>query len=311
MDGTDLIHLQHNVAREIKSGMEVVLQQVNYGGTSDYLIPKFKTAIERRMRFVNMQLEVETQNACSISCHFETKRDGLRLKVRLEDRIVPTSTDIANDILVKDSKGNYLFTIDDGKDEITEMTVKQLYSKGIQWFEPTANNYMPMIDMNIHIEKHDGIKHFTWGEIMEFAEEDRWMISYRSGGSGDWKNSEKGADGYYLSEVEGELYWSDALGQIPFVVDKFTDELKATGSKSEAKIRTINAAKRFGDGNIFSPKGDYSNSYDNAMIERAINWAEKRYEVTVKSKWYESGKYQIKKTNHSPEKLATPSHESQ
>ena len=86
MKNTDLLHLQHNIEHEIKSGMEAVLQQVNYGGTLQYFIPKFKAAIERRMRFVNMQLETETQNACSISCHFENEKEGLRYEVVLNEK---------------------------------------------------------------------------------------------------------------------------------------------------------------------------------------------------------------------------------
>lgn len=136
------------------------------------------------------------------------------------------------------------------------------------------------------------------------------MTSYRSGGSGDWKANGKPGDGYLLVTVDGEPYWTDAVGQIPFAVDKFTNELKSTGDAIKARERTIKAGQTFGDGNLIGGESDNSNSYDNAMIKRAINWAEKRYDVIEGSGWF-GDHYDLQKTNHSPSNLSKQSHEKQ
>ena len=71
----------------------------------------------------------------------------------------------------------------------------------------------------------DVAKHFTSEEVEEFANEERWMISYRGIGSGDWKESENGANGYYLVTIDDNPYWSDAIGQIPFATNLSKDYL--------------------------------------------------------------------------------------
>src|SRR5690606_12785767 len=91
------------------------------------------------------------------------------------------------DIVVTTGDDEELFTLDDGKDEITRMKAHDLYKQGIQWFSPEADNYMPLLSVGDGLAEHTRLKHFTWGEVAEFAETDRWMISYRQGGSGDWK----------------------------------------------------------------------------------------------------------------------------
>jgi hypothetical protein len=109
------------------------------------------------------------------------------------------------------------------------------------------------------------------------VEEDRLMISYRPRGSGDWKVHKNGGDGYLLVDVGSKPYWGDEIGQFPFSVHKFTDELESSGSVSKARAATIAVGQAFGDGT--GQSADNSNSYDNAMIKRAINWAAKRYNV--------------------------------
>ncbi|MDY3315918.1 hypothetical protein PG630_01150 [Riemerella anatipestifer] len=186
------------------------------------------------------------------------------------------------------------------------MTAQQLYKKGIQWFEPTADNYMPLKATASDIRKTDKMNHFTWDEIAEFAEKDRFMFDYRSGGAGDWKAEGKPGNGFLLSEVNGTPYWTDALGQIPFAVDKFTDELESTGSVEKARLRTIEVGKQFGDG--IGIRSDNSNGYDNAMIKRAINWAAKRYKVGIKKGLF-FDTYILKKTDYSSNNLSKPSNE--
>jgi RHS repeat-associated protein len=212
------------------------------------------------------------------------------------------------DIIVTSANGKTLFTLNDGKKAITKMTSEQLYSRGIQWFEPTANNYMPLKSIDKSFSKSDRVLHFSWGNIASFAEEDRSMISYRPGGSGDWKADGKPGDGYRLVDVGGEPYWADAIGQIPFAVDKFTDELEATGSVAKARQATIETGQQFGDGTGLN--SDKSNGYDNAMIRRAINWAAKRYKTVEGSGWF-GDDYDLQKTKHSPSNLSKSSDEKQ
>ena len=189
-------------------------------------------------------------------------------------------TDPTGDSLkVTNNAGNFLFMLDDGTTEMTTNTARQVYDRGIQWFASDADNYMPMISMAKNISKIDGIKHFTSAEIMKFAEKDRWMSSYRPGGSGDWKQSKEGGDGYFLVTVDGKPYWGDAIGQIPFAINCFTKELLKTLNYEQARNYTIESGQKYGDGRIINPTADNSNSYDNAMIERTVRWASQAYKV--------------------------------
>jgi RHS repeat-associated protein len=223
-------------------------------------------------------------------------------------RLVDPDGRAPKDIIVTSANGKTLFTLNDGKKAITKMTSEQLYARGIQWFEPTANNYMPLKSIDKSFSKSDRVLHFSWDNIASFAEEDRFMISYRPGGSGDWKADGKPGDGYRLVDVGGEPYWADAIGQIPFAVDKFTDELEATGSVAKARQATIETGQQFGDG--IGLNSDTSNGYDNAMIRRAINWAAKRYKAVEGSGWF-GDDYDLQKTNHSPSNLSKSSDEKQ
>ena len=66
---------------------------------------------------------------------------------------------------------------------------------------------MPLLSVNANIRKSESFKHFTWQDIIDFAEIDRNMLSYRFHGSGDWKAEGKPANGYLLVEIEGIPYW--------------------------------------------------------------------------------------------------------
>ena len=188
------------------------------------------------------------------------------------------------------------------------MTARQVYGEGIQWFESTADNYMPLLSKAEGLSSFSELKHFSWNEVADFAETNRWMLSYRPGGSGDWKADGKPGDGYLMVTVDGETYWTDAIGQIPFAVDKFTDELESTGSVSKARQSTMEAGRKFGDGNVIGGESDYSNCYDNAMIKRTINWSEKRYKASEGSGWF-GDNYDLQRTNHSPSNLSKQSNE--
>ena len=216
-------------------------------------------------------------------------------------------TDINGDTLnVVNSQGHYLFILDDSQTKHSKITAKDLYKKGIQWFESSADNYMPLLLVNSNIRESDSYKHFTWNDIISFAEIDRTMLSYRSGGSGDWKANGKPGGGYLMVEVEGIPYWTDAIGQIPFALNEYRNIFGRSKNSEIAARETIEIGKQFGNGsllNLVFPSPDNSNGYDNAMIQRAINWAKKRYKLTpirMSNGHYEMG---VGKTNYSPRNM--------
>jgi len=195
------------------------------------------------------------------------------------------------DLIVTSKSGLVLFVLDDGKDEATLITAHELYKRGIQWFEPLADNYMPLKNVYKHTFTTDKIKHFTKEQIIEFATKDRWMISYRQGGSGDWKTVEEGADGYLLVTVDDQIFWADAIGQIPFAVDKVTDEIEEGKSVDEAIKTTVKLGKKYGDGKIFGGTPDYSNSYDNYFILRGALYGAKNRDFLEPINKYEADRY--------------------
>jgi len=200
------------------------------------------------------------------------------------------SIDINGDTLdVLNSKGAYLFTLDNHQYNRTKITAKKLYSQGVQWFESTADNYMQLLSVNADIRNSESFKHFSWQDIINFAETDRNMLSYRSHGSGDWKAKGKPGDGYLLVEVEGIPYWTDAIGQIPFALNDYRNYYKNSFDSEFAAISTIADGAQFANGsllNIIFPSYDYSNTYDNAMIRRAVNWAKQRYYKSVEHTYF-------------------------
>ncbi len=204
-------------------------------------------------------------------------------------------------IKVTTSNGKYLFKLDDGKTKLKTMTAIQVYNQGSQWFEVEADNYMPLIDQADDLLTNSSLKHFTWNQISTFSEEDRWMSSYFQGGSGDWKALEEGGDEYFLITVDGKPYWADAIGQIPFAVDYFTDVYEDNGDKELSIKLTLQKGKEYGDGKLFG-KTDNSNNYDNYFLLRGAKWASKRYDTDAGSGWF-GDDYDLKKTKFSPSNL--------
>lgn len=142
---------------------------------------------------------------------------------------------------------------------------------------------------------------------MKFSEIERWNINYRSGASGDWKASKEGGEGYLLVTVNEFPYWGDAIGQIPFSVDVYTDQLEKGISKDGAIKKTIQLGQKHGDGGLVYREADFSNGYDNHMILRACLWPSKRYDVVVKSellKWSTRTVYSPTRTNHPPNEMS-------
>ncbi len=179
-----------------------------------------------------------------------------------------------NDIIVTSESGIILFTLDDGKTAISRTTAKELYLKKTQWFEPLADNYMPLKSISAGGFHSNKVKHFTSKQIQEFSDEDRSMFSYRNHGSGDWKELEEGADGYYLVTVDNMIYWGDAIGQFPFAVNRVTDKIEDGSTSDEAIAETVQTGKKYGEGKPVGGKTDNSNTYDNYFILRgALNGA--------------------------------------
>ena len=205
-------------------------------------------------------------------------------------------------IRVSTSSGKYLFTLDDGKPGLQVMTAQKVYNNGMQWFESQADNYMPIIDINKEIGKMPELKHFSWQNIADFAEQDRWMFSYRDGGSGDWKSAKEGADQFFMVTVDDKPYWADAIGQIPFAVDYFTDRLSETGNRSASIKATIEKGMEFGEGKLFGNVTDKSNTYDNYMLLRGALWADQRYDAKKSGSIFGKS-YDLNKTKTSPETL--------
>jgi len=202
---------------------------------------------------------------------------------------------------VTTKKGTFLFDLDDGKAELTTMTAKQLYKKAIQWFEPLADNYMKMLKMNPKIAEMSELKHFTWTDIAKFSAVSRYDYSFFQGGSGDWKKSEEGADGYLLVTVGGKPYWADAIGQIPFAVDMYKDLIVENNNPETVIKEIIKLGIEYGAGTV-GGEADKSNTYDNYFVLRGALYAYHKY----KAKWVEgtfSDGYEINRTDYSPNNL--------
>ncbi|WP_278577318.1 RHS repeat-associated core domain-containing protein, partial [Prevotella histicola] len=157
--------------------------------------------------------------------------------------------DLNGDTLsVVNKTGGFLFSLDDGTFLKSEIKASDLYKRGTQWFESTAKNYMPLLSVNANIRKSESFKHFTWQDIIDFAEIDRNMLSYSSRGSGDWKAKGKPADGYLLVEIEGIPYWADAIGQIPFALNDYRNYYKNSFDSEYAERNTIADGAQFANG---------------------------------------------------------------
>jgi len=185
-------------------------------------------------------------------------------------------------ILVRDQQRRSLMHLDDGKTTWQTKETADLFDKGVQWFEPNGKNYMKPIWTNPDIGKMDGIKHFSWDDIVRYADSHQDLLGYASNKMwNDWKSSKEGADGFFLSTVSGQLYWSDAVGQIPFAINAMRSGFgMATDnpiSKTQAIKNVVGLGQTFGGGLFGS--ADKSRSYDNFMLLRGALFAAERYTV--------------------------------
>lgn len=229
--------------------------------------------------------------------------EKLTVYAYLQSPIVNVETEIQV-IIVTTNAGKYLFSLQPSEAHPAEkITAKELYDKGIQWFCPNADDYLKLIHMDPDIATFSELKHFTWQNIVTFAEVDRWSISFRSGGSGDWKGVATGGDGYLLISVGGFPYWADAIGQVPFSVDTYRENLEDGKSHEEATRSTLSTGQKFGDGSLMAGGSDFSNSYDNHIILRTCLWGQSRYRVTKAEGLIYGHNYSVTTTGHSPSGL--------
>ena len=182
-------------------------------------------------------------------------------------------------IKVSTKKGKYLFSLDDGKPELRKMTAEEVYDAKIQWFEPLADNYMPLTQKASDLWKNDALKHFSWDFVIEWSNEDYYLFQYASGMPGDFKSNETAGDGWLLCTVDGEPYWVDAIGQIPFAIDAYSDYLEESFDQTKAVYSAIWQVIIHGEGKLVGGKADFSNTYDNYMGLRACIWAARHYRV--------------------------------
>jgi len=198
---------------------------------------------------------------------------------------------------VVNKKGQLLFSLDDNLSERSTITAIDLYNKGIQWSEPNADNYMPLLLVNRDIESIEGIAHFSWDQIEEFALTDRLMIEYRQGGSGDFKKNKE-----FLCTVDGIPYWTDIVGQIAFAINCYRNQLMKGESHQKASDYTQKIGHLFATGFIGIDK--YPNNADNWMIKRVCAWAAKGFDIGEYKKCGRFTYRDIKRNSYEFNKLA-------
>ena len=293
-------------------GKETALpnEKVKYEVTG-YNISNVKDKDRKRVKWdIVVDGKQETLSLKGESIEFEMKEEWVGKEIivmpylRQPTDKVSVKITIQGLIDVYTQSGKYLFSLEPNKIyKPQRITAKELYKKGIQWFSPTADNYLRLIKMSSNIFTYQELKHFSWSNIVEFSEIDRFMFEYRSNGDGDWKAVGKPGNGYILVTVGGMPYWTDAIGQIPFTLNEFRNCLKYYGDYDLAEKETLRIGKKFGDGN-FLGTSDNSNSYDNEMIKRAIKWAKSRYKISGTDSWNKNAI--IEKTSYSPNNLSKP-----
>ena len=209
----------------------------------------------------DQEVEQTTQSISSVSQQTQIKANGNSV-----DTVKVTTTG-----------GAYLFTLSYKNAANATVTAKQVYDAGYQWFEPQADNYLPLISVNPDIAKMSELKHFTWEQIALFANREWSASDFFQGGDGDWKQSAEGADGFFLVTVNGMPYWSDAVGQIPFAAWYAKERIKEHGDKSKAIEETLNKERSWGSGTLLGSR-DSDNSYDHYFAMRGAKAATEAYD---------------------------------
>ena len=211
---------------------------------------------------------------------------------------------LGDTVNVTTNDGDFLFNLDDGSKEVTTSTAKDLYDQGTQWFEPNADNYMPLISMAENLSESSSLKHFSWEAIAKFAEAKFANIQFVQGGEADWKRHKNGADKYFLVTVDGKPYWADAVGNMIFGVWAF----KETGSVNKTTLLGFiyddgSAFNAFDNGKNISEK--INNHYDIYSVVRGALFANQNY-ISIGAGMYQPSGKNVSPTmlgNHIKKKL--------
>ena len=228
---------------------------------------------------------IENISINGIKYTFETKNNKTELVYLLEvtDSNIndEVTIKIPNILVITRNTGEILFILEcGGNDKFEMMTVKELYAKKIQWFEPLADNYRKLLFVNKKDYVKAAYKIFSWQDIYDFSVIDRMPMAYLSNKSGDWKTVENGADGYIISLINDIPYWSDAIGQIPYAIDTFRmmrnrKSVQYWGGVF-AEGSTIAAIKAIITGDL-----DKTTTWDNFFILRGVIFAENKFKYEV------------------------------
>lgn len=223
---------------------------------------------------------------------FETSDGKTELKIKAETTPSkdkkPKVLPIPNIWLVTRGNGVPLFALEPAPTDtqFKILTADKLYEAKRQWFEPLADNYRKKIWINpesssVGSESYSAYKHFIWAKIIQFAIVDRMSISFAPTMPGDWKHSAEGGAGFILVMIEGEPYWADGVGQIPFATDTYRLYLEETNQPEASILKTVDTGIKYGDGIPIFPKEDVTNEYDNYMVLRGALWASENFDLHV------------------------------
>jgi len=157
------------------------------------------------------------------------------------------------------------------------MIAQKLYDKfKYQWFEPLADNYRELLYVKDADYTLDAYKVFSWEDIVKFALVDRALLSYRTEGSGDWKNVSDVGNKFLLSLIDNIPYWTDAVGQISFAVATYR-----TYHTIKATVETGMTWATGGPLDALIQKSDSTNEYDNFFVLRGGLYASKKFTYRV------------------------------
>jgi hypothetical protein len=169
------------------------------------------------------------------------------------------------------------------------LSADKLYAEKIQWFEPLADFYRERLWVNPKSsvegsEVYDAYKQHTWQTIIDFAIVDRPSFVYYRNLPGDWKKQSEGGAKFLLCLVEGDPYWTDGLGQIPFAVDTFRKYWEETREVNAAILKTGQTGLDWADGTLGGSDNGSENVYDNFIIIRACLWASENFELVLEKR---------------------------
>ena len=234
---------------------------------------------------------METSIVIDGSAHiFETSDGKTELKIKAEttpsEDKEPKKLALPSVWLITRGNGVPLFALKPNASDVQFriMKAEKLYAEAIQWFEPLADNYRKKCWVNPEsstagTDAYNAYKQMTWAHLIKSSIVDRMSISFAPNMPGDWKNSSDGGAGFLMVMIEGEPYWADGVGQIPFATDTYRLYLEETKLAEAAIKKTVETGMKYGDGLPIFPTEDKTNEYDNYMVLRGALWASENFEL--------------------------------